>query len=270
MIRTDFTMRPYLAFARASFDNILAYRGRYVVGIFTYLFNVAVYTFIWRAVFKNTPTMNGYSADDIGTYVAVGWILRSFYFNTIDRDIADDLAEGRLAVLLARPVDDQAARIFRAAGESAFRIVFFSAPTAVVVALFFHVRLPAGPAAAAAFLVAAFFSFLVMAGINFAVGLAAIGTRAVLGILRAKYLVVELLSGLLLPLALFPDKLREACSWLPFRHIVDTPVSLYLGKVSGLAAVELLALQGIWAIGTIVIGRLIYAAAAPKISIAGG
>jgi len=267
-------MRPYLAFARASFDNILAYRGRYVVGIFTYLFNVAVYTFIWRAVFRVTPTMGGsgvsYDVKDIGTYVAVGWILRTFYFNTIDRDIADDLAEGRLAVLLARPVDDQAARIFRAAGESAFRILFFSAPTALAVALCFQVRLPPTFGAAAAFTIAAFFSFLLMAGINYAVGLSAIGTRAVMGILRAKYLIVELLSGLLLPLALFPAQLRTICAWLPFRHIVDTPLNLYLGKVTGTAAAELLALQGLWAIGVVVIGRMIFIAASPRISIAGG
>ena len=197
-------------------------------------------------------------------------MLRSFYFNTIDRDLADDLAEGRLAVQLARPVDDQMARIFRSAGESAFRVIFFSAPTAIAVALLFPVRPPAGWAAGIAFALSAAMTFLLMAGINFAVGLAAIGTRAVQGILRAKYLVVELLSGLLVPLSLFPDRLREACAWLPFRHIVDTPVVLYLGRVSGAAAIELLALQAFWTVAILVTGRVVFRLAAPRVSIAGG
>ena len=31
---------------------MLAFRARYYVGVLTYLFNVAVYYFIWRAVFQ--------------------------------------------------------------------------------------------------------------------------------------------------------------------------------------------------------------------------
>jgi ABC-2 type transport system permease protein len=263
-------VRPYLAFARASFDNILAYRGRYVVGIFSYLINVAVYTFIWRAVFAGSPSIGGLTIADLGTWIAVGWVLRSFYFNSIDRDLADDLAEGRLAVLLTRPVDDQAARIFRAAGESAFRIVFFSLPTALAVLLLFPVRPPAGLLAALAFLVSAFLTFFLMAGINFLVGLAAIGTRAVQGILRAKALAVELLSGLLIPIALFPDRLREVVAWLPFRHVVDTPVRLYLGRATGRDALLLLGAEALWTVGILLAGRLVYRLASPRISIAGG
>ena len=41
-----------MPFARIGFLNMLAYRARYYVGVLTYLFNVAVYYFIWRAVFR--------------------------------------------------------------------------------------------------------------------------------------------------------------------------------------------------------------------------
>ena len=72
------------------------------------------------------------------TYVAIGWTIRSFYFNDIDRDIAGQVQEGRLAMNLIRPVDFQAAMIADAAGQSAFRAVLFTVPIGVVVA----VRLP--------------------------------------------------------------------------------------------------------------------------------
>ena len=51
---------------------MLAYRARYYVGVLTYLFNVAVYYFIWRAVFRNTPTVVGLTLPQMITYVAVG------------------------------------------------------------------------------------------------------------------------------------------------------------------------------------------------------
>ncbi len=34
---------------------MLAFRARYYVGVLTYLFNVSVYYFIWRAVFQTRP-----------------------------------------------------------------------------------------------------------------------------------------------------------------------------------------------------------------------
>src|SRR4029079_2741698 len=80
--------RAAVPFARIGFLNMLAYRARYYVGVLTYLFNVAVYYFIWRAVFRHSPTVVGLTLPQMITYVAVGWTIRSFYFNEIDRDIA--------------------------------------------------------------------------------------------------------------------------------------------------------------------------------------
>jgi len=87
------TLRHALPFARIGFLNMLAYRARYYVGVLTYLFNVAVYYFIWRAVFSHSPTVVGLSLAEMTTYLAVGWTIRSFYFNEIDRDIAAQVQE---------------------------------------------------------------------------------------------------------------------------------------------------------------------------------
>src|SRR5262249_26475182 len=74
--------RSALPFARVGFMNMLAYRARYYVGVLTYVFNVAVYYFLWRAVFRNAgQTVAGMTLPDMVTYVAVGWAIRSFYFN---------------------------------------------------------------------------------------------------------------------------------------------------------------------------------------------
>src|SRR5262249_52226133 len=75
--------RAALPFARIGFLNMLAFRARYYVGVLTYLFNVAVYYFIWRAVFRQGGTVAGMTLRDMVTYVAVGWAIRSFYFNEI-------------------------------------------------------------------------------------------------------------------------------------------------------------------------------------------
>ncbi|MGC1267768.1 MAG: hypothetical protein WA853_15905, partial [Candidatus Acidiferrum sp.] len=83
------TAKIYSEFIRIGFVNILAFRLRYYTGIITYLINVTVYYFIWRAVFANAAgPIAGFSLPQILTYVSVGWILRSFYWNTIDQEMA--------------------------------------------------------------------------------------------------------------------------------------------------------------------------------------
>ncbi len=262
--------RAALSFARIGFLGMLAYRARYYVGVLTYLFNVAVYYFIWRAVYHNAASVAGLTLPEMITYVAVGWTIRSFYFNEIDMDLASQVQEGRLAMNLIRPVDFQTAMIADAAGQSAFRATLFTIPIAVVVALLFPVRPPASVLAGALFLLSATLSFALVAAINFLVGLIAIRTKSIVGILRAKYLVQELLSGLLIPTTLFPEPLRSLLFASPFPHINFTPAALYLGKASGWEAARLLALQAGWAAGLLALGQLAWRRSRARITIQGG
>ena len=262
--------RAAYPFARIGFLNMLAYRARYYVGVLTYLFNVAVYYFIWRAVFRQSASVVGLSLPEMITYVAVGWTIRSFYFNEIDRDIAAQVQEGRLAMNLIRPVDFQTMMIADSAGQSAFRAVLFTVPIGVVVALVFPVRPPVSTAAGLLFLISAAMSFFLVAAINFLVGLIAIRTKSIMGILRAKYLILELLSGLLIPTTLFPEPFRTALFASPFPHINYTPAALYLGKASGFAALRLLGLQAAWTAALLAAGQFAWKRSRSRITIQGG
>jgi ABC-2 type transport system permease protein len=264
------TWRAAAPFARIGFLNMLAYRARYYVGVLTYLFNVAVYYFIWRAVFRNSTTVLGLTLDDMVTYVAVGWAIRSFYFNEIDRDLGTQVQEGKLAMNLIRPVDFQMVMIADAAGQSAFRAILFTIPISVVLALLFPLKAPASVSAGLMFLFSAAMSFFLVAGLNFLVGLIAIRSKSILGILRAKYLVVELLSGLLIPTTLFPEPLRSILLASPFPHINFTPAALYLGKATGLEAARLLALQAGWTVALLVLGQWAWRRSRERITIQGG
>jgi ABC-2 type transport system permease protein len=267
---TAIAIRPAISFVRIGFLNMLAYRARYYVGVLTYLFNVAVYYFIWRAVFLHSPTVMGMTLPQMITYVAVGWTIRSFYFNEIDRDIAGQVQEGRLAMNLIRPVNFQTVMVFDAAGQSAFRAVLFTVPIGIVVALLFPVQLPASVGALFLFLFSAIVSFFLVAALNFVVGLIAIRTKSIMGILRAKYLVLEVLSGLIIPTTLFPQPFRSILFASPFPHINYTPAALYLGKATGAEAARLLLLQTAWTVVLLALGQVIWRRSRHRITIQGG
>ncbi len=265
------TWRAALPFARVGFLNMLAFRARYYVGVLTYLFNVAVYYFIWRSVYRSAgASVGGLTLDDMITYVAVGWAIRSFYFNEIDRELGTQVQEGKLAMNLIRPVDLQTVMIADSAGQSAFRAVLFTVPISIVLALLFPLKAPASGLAALLFAVSAVCSFFLVAAINFLVGLLAIRSKSILGILRAKYLLLELLSGLLIPTTLFPEPLRSILFASPFPHINFTPAVLYLGKAQGGEAAKLLGLQIGWTLVLLALGQWAWRASRDRITIQGG
>ncbi|HEV2341642.1 MAG TPA: ABC-2 family transporter protein [Candidatus Acidoferrales bacterium] len=263
---------PYAEFSRIGFVNILAFRLRYFTGIITYFLNVTVYFFIWTAVFHNAQggSIAGFNLQQMITYVSVGWIIRSFYWNTIDQEMAYEVIEGKIAMDLIKPVSVQWMWIFRAMGESAFRLGLLTVPTAIVVALVFPVRGPASWTDFWLFVAAVLGSFFLMGAINFMIGTCAIPLKSILAMIRAKYWLIELLSGLLIPMTYFPNSVAKVLAWLPFEHIAYTPLSIYLGKFSTQVALEKLALQWIWVIVLLYAAHLWWEQASKKITIQGG
>jgi ABC-2 type transport system permease protein len=263
-------VRLYWAFARVGFVNTLAYRLRYFTGIVTYFIYVSVYYFIWKAIYEHSTSIEGFDFPHLLTYIGVGWIIRSFYFNNIDQDLAYQVMEGRLAMDLIKPVNIQIMYVARAAGESVFRLALLTVPTAVVLFLVYPLRLPASAGHAGAFLVSVGFSFLIVAAINFAVGTFALRLQSILGLLRAKFFLLELFSGLLLPMTFFPHTVQKILDLMPFQYISYIPMLIYLGKLQGAALASAIALQVFWVAVLLLIGDGLWRWSTRKVIIQGG
>ncbi len=262
--------RIYLEFARVGFVNILAFRLRYYTGVITYFVNVTVHYFIWKALYANDPNYAGFAFHEMVTYVAVGWIIRSLYFNNIDQDMAQDVMEGKISMALIKPVSVQWMYISQALGETVFRLVLLSAPVAAVIALVFPVDPPKDAAHLALFLLSLAGSVLIVATLNFIVGSCAVRLKSILGLLRAKFFLQELLSGLLVPMTMFPAPAQKILAGLPFEHIGYTPMLIYLGKLSYGEIAATLALQLFWVAVLAALGSWFWNAMSRKITIHGG
>ena len=79
-----------------------------------------------------------------------------------------------------------------------------------------------------------------------------------------------LLSGFVVPLAMWPDGLRTVVALLPFAAMVAIPVDVLLGKLEGADLVAALGVQAFWAIAMLGAGRLMLGAALRKLVIQGG
>src|SRR5208282_5955640 len=164
--------------------------------------------------------------------------------------------EGKIAMDLIKPVSVQWMWISRAMGESAFRLGLLTLPTALVVAFVFPLQKPASRENFLIFLAAVFGSFFLMAAINFMIGTCAIPLKSILALIRAKQWLVELLSGLLLPMSFFPEGVRKVMAWLPFEHIAYTPLQIYLGNLNHSQSLRALGIQWLWVVALLVMAHL--------------
>ncbi len=261
---------PYFAFARIAFLKILAYRLRYYTGIVTYLVNVTVYYFIWKALYQDKQILREFTFEEMITYVSVGFIIRTFYFNNIDREMANDILLGHIAGKMTRPVNYQWMNIAQAGGESFFRLFMFTVPTAVVILFVFPLQAPASWYSALAFLAALVFSFLIFAALNFLIGACAVYLHSILGLIRAKYFLVEILSGLLIPISFFPESLARISQWLPFQLISFTPLMVYMGKFQGEQLLFSFFLGLGWTLVLMGLGHWFWRRAVLKLTVQGG
>lgn len=260
----------YFQFIRLSFLKGLAYRLRYYTGVITYLVHVAVYWFIWEAVYKNGGKVGGFSFEEMATYVALGWVVRSFYFNNIDWDIQSRIISGDIIMDLSRPVDFQGMQVANALGESLFRLLLFALPAGIVICTVFPVLPPPSLGLLLAFIVANIGAFLINLHINFMVGLLAFKTQSIMGIMRAKYVAMQILTGLIVPISLYPEWAQTILNLSPFPYIAYVPLAIYLGKLDQNEIFKALGIQLFWIVALYFVGKYFWRICLKRLVIQGG
>ena len=260
----------YMDFIRMRFLTMLAYRVNYYSGIAVYAINIGSYYFIWNAVYGENEQIGGMTVAQMSTYVAISWMARAFYFNNLDREIANEIRDGSVAIQMIRPYHYVSVKMMQGLGEGLFRLLLFSIPGMVVVALVFPIRFPTDPVIWAAFAVMLLFSFFINTQINILTGLFAFFVENNEGLMRMKRVAVDLFSGLIIPLTFFPGWAESVLKMLPFQAITYLPASVFTGNVSGAAIWQGMLVQLVWAAVLILPLLFVWRKARTRLFVQGG
>ena len=182
----------YLEMIRIRFLMMLAYRVNYYSGILVYSINIGAYYFLWNAIYGSQSSMGGLSSLQMTTYVAISWMARAFYFNNIDREMALEIRDGKVAIEMIRPYNYLIVKTMQALGEGIFRLLFFSIPGMVIVAFLFPIVFPNQAVTWLWYSVSLLFSFIINTQLNLLTGILAFFFLNNQGIMRAKRVIVEL------------------------------------------------------------------------------
>ncbi|WP_407269901.1 ABC transporter permease [Radiobacillus sp. PE A8.2] len=263
-------MGKYVEMIRIRFLMMLAYRTNYYTGILIYSINIGAYYFLWSAIYGDKGTIEGMSVLQMTTYIAVAWMARAFYFNNIDREIAVEIKEGKVAVEFTRPYNYLFMKTMQGLGEGIFRLGFFSVPGMIIVSLIFPISLSASPDTWLFFAIAIVFSFIINTQINLLTGVLTFFFFNNDGLIQAKRVVIDLFSGLLLPISFYPLWAQQIMGFLPFQAISYVPSMIFTDSFTQQEVYQAILSQFIWSILLIIPIYLLWTLAKRRLIVQGG
>ncbi|MED2974458.1 ABC-2 family transporter protein [Fictibacillus sp. B-59209] len=263
-------MAKYLEMIRIRFLMMLAYRTNYYSGILIYSINIGAYYFLWSAIYGDKPSIQHLSIVQMTTYIAVSWMARAFYFNNIDREIALEIKEGKVAIEMIRPYNYISMKMMQGLGEGIFRILFFSVPGMVIVYFIFPIRFTSHPATWLYFLVSIILSFIINTQINLLTGIATFFLFNNDGLIRAKRVVIDLFSGLILPISFFPGWAQSIMGYLPFQGISYIPSMIFTEGFQGSEVIHGLMNQALWCLVLFIPIQVLWTTAKCQLIVQGG
>ncbi|AZM79270.1 ABC-2 family transporter protein [Streptomyces sp. NPDC005395] len=270
---TTRAVRAYLPFATGGLQSLLQYRSMFVITGMTAAAGAAVTVFLWRAVYADTPAdggPGGFTLTGITTYLLVAQVLQVLHTNRVDDEVAAEVYRGDVAVMLVRPVSYPLVRFFASLPVVAANAVLVAVPVLVLFALLVPLTVPR-PGDVALFALSTVFSVLIAFCVNLLTGMTGFVTTNTWGVRMVKQSVVAFFAGQLVPIALMPQPLAALARWLPFRGMVDGPLTLLLGRYDGAAgALQVLVQQVGWVLGLGAVCAVLWRAALGRLEVLGG
>ena len=263
--------RPkYVSLALASLQRAIAYRMTTFNNVLAGLVWVGVLYYLWQTVFAANPQVGGFDWDRMRTYILVSYAVNTLLSFYTEARITNAIRTGAVAIELVRPIDFLTAQLAEALGAAVIEGLLGSVVAVLLGLLLLHVAPPVSLVATVFFVVSVGLGFLVKFLIGYLTALLCFWTINGLGLLWARSAVTNIFSGAIIPLALFPDTLKQVALALPFQAIINTPLAIYLGDVQGAALAAALAVQIGWIVALWLLARGVWAPCVRSLRIQGG
>ena len=268
-------LRASVAIARLAGRSLLFYRTGLAISVIVLVVQIYALSMVWTSVYANRGAVPGSGGvGDISiemqlAYVSLSvvqfWALNGWSAYSLQQRVR----EGRVGTDLARPLGLLWQVVMGRVGTIAACLPF-AAVVLVLATTVGNVSPPAGPGAAAGYLVALLLATVISIQLVVLVDMTSFWTLEVTGIYLSFSLVSRLLSGSLVPLWFMPEWLRVLSGLLPFQATTFTPVAIYLGTLTGTAMWRALGISAVWVIILGVVLRLSWHRVLNRVVVQGG
>lgn len=238
------------------FQHALNFRARSFVWFLISFINPLVLLLFWQGVLSRSAVLNGWTLDTMRSYYLLLIAAQSVLMVHIEEEVGvQDIRMGELSKFLVRPVSYFYMKLYQElphrlmnGGYSIIAIAILLA--AFRVPLVVAQDLPSILLSAAIIICAFMVSFLFKMVLAFC----AFWILNVDSIMETNDVLAFALSGLIIPLDLFPQVMQQFASFTPYPYILYYPITAVLGMQTPAQLLQILVIQ----IGYIAVLSLLY------------
>jgi ABC-2 type transport system permease protein len=272
-------MKAYWSLFVTRFALLLQYRVAALAGIATQLFWGFVKIMVLAAFFTHTTSAQPMTFREAVGYV---WLSQAFLVALVpwsgDRDIQELIRSGAIGYDLLRPTDLYNFWFTRALAMRTAPVILRAIPifcvTLFVLPLVglsnWSLAFPPSFTAFVAFFLSFIGGIILSSAITMLLTVSMMWTLSGEGANSISPSLINILSGMIIPLPLFPEWIQPLLNALPFSGLLDKPFRLFSGNISPNEVFGVLFHQIFWIAVIVLFGRFFVRRGVKKLVIQGG
>ncbi len=271
-------MKAYVSLVSSRFRSVLQYRSAALAGMVTQIFFGTVMVMVMEAFYSSSNRQQPISLTQVIDYV---WLGQTFFFllpATVDRDIQEMIRNGNVAYELVRPLNLYSVWFARSFAWRVASTLLRAVPLLLFVYFVlpylglkeYVLKWPYSSLHFIAFIVTMLGAVALSTVITVFMNILTIWTLSGQGINMMMATLVYSLSGMVVPLPLFPDSFQCFVRLAPFSGLVDTPYRFYNGNFPIESLGSALLHQLFWIVFFVIISHVLLHYGKKKLSVQGG
>lgn len=253
--------KKYLGIFRIKFLNTIQYRAAAAAGVVTQFAWGAMEILLFKSFYSVSANAMPMEFDQLATYEWLQQAFLSLFMLWIwDNDIENAIIKGDIAYELTRPVDIYSMWYMRATAQRIAKALLRCVPILLICSLIpepYRISPPVSVSAFLMFILTSIIGLCVVVAITMIVYGLTFFTMSERGIKIFAASISEFLSGAVVPIPFFPEKIRFIAELSPFAAVQNLPLQIYIGTISGKRMLIMASVQIFWLIISVVIGRLL-------------
>ena len=267
-------MKAIISIIKIRFNLLLQYRTAAWAGMFTQLFFGFILVMVLLGFYGSTTEAMPINMKMAISYTWMGQAMLGLLPWNGDREIQRLIRDGNVSYELIRPMSLYNYWFARAFALRTAPTLLKSIPL-FIIAIFllpkeYSMMLPVSTFAFLSWIVCLFGSLLISCGITNLVNITTLYSLSGDGIQRLLTSLVTICSGMVIPLPLFPDKLKSILNILPFSGLLDIPTRFYTGDIHYSQLLKYFSFQITWAIIIYFLGKYILEKKMKSLVVQGG
>jgi ABC-2 type transport system permease protein len=229
---------------KANFARSIEYRGQLLIWILSSVLPL-VMMLVWIQLANTQGPINGFSSIDFVEYYLMVTLFRRLTGAWIFWDVDSDIRNGTLSPQLLKPLHPLHRLLTRVIASKPIQIVIVLPPI-VIASLLVGAQYDLRPLNLALTLIATAGALLIEFFAQAIIGSLAFWISHAVAIADVWFWTRSLLSGWIIPLAMFPAALQTLLVYLPFRYCLAFPIEIILGGLTPEQIAQGLAIQFMW------------------------